>query len=300
MKLIKQLKCHTLKRNECYRNDYVNDLLYVNLHTDKIAKYNSILENLKREIDSITYFGDIINYKVEEIDEKIKKIVEKFISISVCTLDVNQCYNQYYELNSRLNSLRYEYNSLINRIKHCNDVFEHLKELNSNKQDNYDSIYFKTRFDKEGYLVCTFFDKSTVSIRNSFMHSYTIYLSFGYTAINNRTRLYFEYSPHLGALKIIDFFSIEKRRWHGSYVLQTLLDLVPYFNEEIDKYNKEVYEALKGTETWESYKESSLFSQKVKYIYGSICPGGSLTKEELIMFYDMNGFIKNERLYREV
>lgn len=298
MKIINSIKCNILnKMLKC------NKLIYQSLLEERakllklIPLNEKTLENIKFELKEIENFYEVKEKQVEIIENLEEGI--RF-SNSKCELNPSKCCSDCMILYEEVKKLSNKYNKVIGILKKINEIFQHLEELSYEKLGIDRDIYIKFIYDKEDNPICLFFDKESFDTEKSYLKTLTIYLSFGQTPINERTRLYFRYIKHKGAIKIVDFFSIKKRLRHGSYLLETLVEIIPYLNNKIDEYNKQFFSELNSMYTWEEYIESSSYNKKIEYIFGDIIPDGSLTYEELEEFYCINGFIKDKKLYKEI
>ncbi|MBB6023800.1 hypothetical protein HNR77_004902 [Paenibacillus sp. JGP012] len=104
-----------------------------------------------------------------------------------------------------------------------------------------------------------------------------------FSEIENPSYLFFTYLQD--ELVIEEIQSFRKRIGHGRILLETLLDLVKIYNIKVDEYNKNA---------------SCNHFKHITKISGTMREGGGITHEELKTFYHKCGFLKNNRLLKEI
>jgi hypothetical protein len=262
-----------------------------------------VLETAKKQIKNASTFDKLLDLTFNEISLDHSSNY-KTISLKHCTLNPSSCNDHLDKQYSNLNELRNKIDNNNKKLCHYNDVINQLKNLN-NFNTNNENIYFDIRF-YENDMACVYFDKSQFDEYEDeyvYMHSMDLFLSFGKTHHNERSFIYFEYKKEKGSLWIIDMFSVVKKKGHARFMLETMENLIPFFNNRIEKINKNIFTEIKEIEkieSWEEFVKSRHFSKPISYIHGNIVPGAGITDAELRVFYKKVGFLNDARLYRKV
>ncbi|MGV6935969.1 hypothetical protein ACWA2B_10685 [Paenibacillus sp. CMM36] len=95
--------------------------------------------------------------------------------------------------------------------------------------------------------------------------------------------LYFTYFQD--ELIIEEIQSRIRRIGHGRIMLEFLLELIHIYNAKVEEYNK---------------NSTEVKFDKITKITGNMREGGGITHEELKLFYDKCGFLKNNQLLKEI
>ncbi|WP_029518028.1 hypothetical protein [Paenibacillus polymyxa] len=76
-----------------------------------------------------------------------------------------------------------------------------------------------------------------------------------------------------------------RRIGHGRIMLEFLLELIHIYNAKVEEYNK---------------NSTEVKFDSITKVTGSMREGGGITHEELKLFYDNCGFLKNNQLLKEI
>lgn len=302
--MLKHIKCHFKHMcSKCYKNQYYRD----NISLEHCKNLLPIAEKeLQRAIRSMVEEKSIVkvfdmNFNSVKVEQRSKYVD---ISIKHCSLSPSLCETvideQKYELSRHKSKL-----TMINiRIDKVNSIVEHLKELNKYNKDP-KTVEIKFMLDREDNPVCIYFDKAYFEEYSNPNMAYDmrLYLSYGIADRTDRTFIDFTYNHYSGSIKIIEIFSEIRKRGHAKFMLDALESLIPYFNSRLEIFNKNNFDTLKKYEkwdTWDKFKNSSIYNKPITYIHGMICEGKGITREELLEVYDRLGYLKNGRLYKEI
>jgi len=86
-------------------------------------------------------------------------------------------------------------------------------------------------------------------------------------------------------LVIEELYSYQRRVGHGRILLESLLELVQIYDMKVENYNKHT---------------SQVKFKQITKITGNMREGGGITHDELKTFYRKCGFLKNNRLLKEL
>ncbi|MFD0587675.1 hypothetical protein ACFQZE_06645 [Paenibacillus sp. GCM10027627] len=297
MKLLREITCKVKKmKHTCFSHPIKSLQLKVSYLPELISLTNESVEKIENQIKSAKTLSDLT--KIDCTEPEFEVDIDSLYT--ECDLDPRTCNQILDELDLEQYELKRKLNRLIYTIRNYRDVFEAVVSRYKFTCDSLDHHYFNIGYDKENKLICVTYELSDFdpdSISNP-----TLYLSFGKLHGRNPSRMYLSYNSN-GSLIINDFFSIEKNLGHGSFMLNSLLQLVPLLNEKIAQHNLNTFNEL-GREkfcSWEEYQQKpALYKMPIRVIRGTIRPLEDHKLEDLKRFYNRNGFLKNDRLYKEV
>ncbi|MCM3273992.1 hypothetical protein [Paenibacillus elgii] len=293
MGILKNIKCSYMKKRYRCNDEYIKDNQTALRVLPELIKLSDMKnEELKTRVLSANSLNELLSLNCSVPDLEIEPIDD----LSPCLFEPSTCEDRYKNLRREVQELKKRWEKGRKKINQYEEVIQDIRWMHR-FTTNYENFYFKVNFDKVDTFTCITYNLD--SFEPDSISNPTLYLSFGKTN-DQHSRMYISYSGYDGALKIDDFFSIKERRNHGSFMLQSLLELVPLLNQRIEEYNNWFFGELKGMHTWEEFQSSLSFQRPITYIYGSIHPAGEITKEDLVRFYDRNGFIKDGRLYRQI
>ncbi|KAF6565411.1 hypothetical protein G9G63_09650 [Paenibacillus sp. EKM202P] len=86
-------------------------------------------------------------------------------------------------------------------------------------------------------------------------------------------------------LIIEEIHSRIRRIGHGRIMLEFLLELIHIYNAKVEEYNK---------------NSTEVKFDRITKVTGYMREGGGITHEELKLFYDKCGFLKNNQLLKEI
>lgn len=86
-------------------------------------------------------------------------------------------------------------------------------------------------------------------------------------------------------LVIEEIYSYRKRIGHGRILLESLIDLIQIYNIQVEDYNKH---------------SSNVKFKQITTVLGTMREGGGITHDGLKTFYSKCGFLKNNRLLKEL
>ncbi|WP_336783330.1 hypothetical protein [Paenibacillus illinoisensis] len=104
-----------------------------------------------------------------------------------------------------------------------------------------------------------------------------------WSEIEKPSFLYFTYMDD--ELVIEELFSYRRRIGHGRILLESLLELVQIYDMKVENYNKQ---------------NSQVKFKQITKITGNMREGGGITHDELKTFYRKCGFLKNNKLLKEL
>ncbi|GIP08219.1 hypothetical protein J1TS5_03890 [Paenibacillus macerans] len=297
MVLFKHLKCMVKERFKyCPKDRYHNKIIEQRLTEEFLNQIRTIKNKSLLQINKVKRFDELLNVHIQIPDIEIDRNLE-FLEIQECKLNPSDCKSSYEIVQENVQTLHTELNKEFGILNSMKEVIEHLRELDKEKGYPRD-VFFRIYFDRDDYMTCVYFDLSNYDPDDLA----TLYLSFGKTPTNYRSRMYLEHlNIDLGVLKIVDFFSIVENKGHGSFMLKSLVDLIPLLNQKINQRNQNYYNKL--SLSWSNFQGSSSFKKTINEIEGSIyAPPGAPPDfyERLVRFYKRNDFYKEGSVYRKI
>ncbi|PYY29753.1 hypothetical protein [Paenibacillus illinoisensis] len=86
-------------------------------------------------------------------------------------------------------------------------------------------------------------------------------------------------------LVIEELYSYQRRVGHGRILLESLLDIIQIYDIKVESYNKHT---------------SQVKFKQITKITGTVREGGGITHDDLKTFYRKCGFLKNNKLLKEL
>lgn len=300
--MIKKIKCfYKDKVKSCFKYDYLalqDKKIKLEQDVDLLEKY---INDLNKQIKSTTNIRHLFALSSSIVVENVYRTYKISTLKDPCELDPDSCNEDCCELYHSVQKLESKIRDIKNRLKQYKDCIEFLDELNEKGNTNEDEIYIKINFDSDDNLTCVLFDLGTFN--HSDMKLMTLYLSYGKVSNFEKSKMFLDYYPNNGSLRITEFFSFKKRLGHGSFMLQSCKEIVSIMNSIIKEHNRNSFQNLKANNagiTWDQFKLKHNYIKEIRYIDGSISPAHGLTVEDLVRFYDRNGFIKDGKLHYDL
>ncbi|CAM3317961.1 hypothetical protein HP548_12395 [Paenibacillus taichungensis] len=255
----------------------------------RISETDQYYRKVRQDCLNFETVDDVLNYHIDyEVEEFLRTEMSNLRA--TCELEPSSCYKVVEHEQYVLFNKKNEMDVLLDKVSTHHKLIGDLKER---FEDN-SNLVLNFKEDKDGEITCTYFNVDEFNITGG---SY-LYLSHR-EVINPRSNINFSIKD--GGLHIVFVTSHKEGKNHGSFMLSLLLDLVPVFNKKIEEYNLQSFNELKHL-TWEQFRKSRLYKEKVNHIYGTIgSPGISeLEKLRLIDFYKRNDLHKDGAIYREI
>ncbi|MFS0873960.1 hypothetical protein [Paenibacillus xylanilyticus] len=147
-------------------------------------------------------------------------------------------------------------------------------------EENKRQMYLVKRLDKAAVPneVEVTFDLARLQL---FQGSGEIRLKF--SEVEKPSFLFFIYMDN--ELVIEEIYSYRKRIGHGRILLESLIDLIQIYNIQVEDYNKH---------------SSNVKFKQITTVTGTMREGGGITHDGLKTFYSKCGFLKNNRLLKEL
>lgn len=278
-KAIKLICCHykNNKNKNCYKGKLPELLQYVKDSEGKLLNAKEAYDNLVKNIIQINNISAALrlNLKFTEFTYDLTDFYNNNNDkLSKCQYDPKSCTTQFEDSMSRIMTIKTEFDQLKLHYGQINNLIENLNDYY--QQSKSKDIYCKFRIDRSDQLMCLVYDFSFEEFNNSS----AIFVFYG---SQSRTRMYLKYKD-FQQLFIIDFKSNRSRQGHGTFVLEELPIIVQEINKRI-KQNR--YVNIPHTDT-------------ITSITGSIVPDSTISKEDLVCFYNKHGYITNNKLYKKV
>lgn len=248
-------------------------------------------KKIKDDLLSFKTIDDVLNYEINENTVKVE-VNQNGIEEApwVCVLKPSSC-----------NEVIKKEADILQRkgieLKHMEEKLDLYKEmikvLKKELRKVNDERFFKFELDKDGEITCTYFcyDEFEPSSINY------IYLS-QFKVIDPRSHITFSIND--GGLKIGYINSYNEGINHGTFMLTFLIKIIPMLNIKIEEQNKEVYKSLPCT--WEDFRESVLYQEKITHVYGTLGTTGMSEDEmnRLIRFYKRSNLYEDQTIYKEL
>ncbi|MDN4079367.1 hypothetical protein QYF52_15575 [Paenibacillus polymyxa] len=280
------------KFDYCPKNHYHNKIIEKGLTEELLDQVRIKKNEAQHKIKKVKGIGELLNIHIQIPDIEVNRNLE-FIETQECKLNPSGCKSSYEIAQKYAQVLHVELNKEIGILNSMADVIEHLRELHKEKGYPRD-VYYRLFFDRDDHMTCVYFDLSNYDPD----HLAILYLSFGKTPMNYRSRMYLKHTnADVGILKIVDFFSIEENKGHGAFMLESLVDLIPLLNQKIERRNQEYFNEL--SVAWSDFQDSCLLKKTIEDIIGSIYAPPNLY-ERLVRFYKRNNFYKEGSVYRKI
>lgn len=297
---------------KCIRNSITKNCnkRYVKEISDKISINNSRIQTINRLQRKLR--GYIENENLEAILELDMKEIEeyninyddiKYKVKSICELNPDVC-----KSNIKINIYKLE--KLDREIKEKIDLYnkdllvlEKLKKHCLKEKEIHKEVYLKFGRDRNNNLIALYFDiekfvKSNLS---------TVYLFTQNQDYFNPSVLFLKYENYLGYgpkryinekdngyTLICDFRVVEKRIGHGTFMLSNIVPILKEVNKKIRYINRNL-----------NYDD--LIINEIVAVNGMVCPGSDISYEDLVKFYNKNGYptydnryIKDRNIYKEI
>lgn len=248
-------------------------------------------KKIKDDLLSFKSISEVLNYNLNENTIKVE-INQNGIEESqrVCVLKPSSCNEVIKKEADILDRKRIVLEHLEEKLRLYKEMIKVLKRKLAKVNDE---RFFKFELDKDEEITCTYFyyDEFEPSSINY------IYLS-QFKVIDPRSHITFSIND--GGLKIGYINSYKEGINHGTSMLSFLLAIIPMLNNTIDERNEEVYQSLNCT--WEDFKESVLYQEKITHIYGTLGTPGMSEDEmnRLISFYKRSNLYENQTIYKEL
>lgn len=290
MSIFKTINCKLMQMNHrCNKDEYLALQSKIEYYLNAVDKSQAEYKLLMKRLLEIKSTSDFYNVNLPTVDESQERNQS-----AICSLSPKHCEDNFESLDYKCHSLKYRLKDSFQKFLTVNELFKDIFKLH--KENNEKEYFLKTNFDSDDNLICVYLPEFKKSSSIS-----TIYLSYGLCR-NHHNRSYMDVTYYSdGRMEIDELNSYVERKCHGAFMLQCLLEMVPRFNEDIEKKNQQKYLDLRRIySSWDEFKSSINYEIPIKYIHGKIKPNRNLTREDLVRFYGRNGFIQNGRLYREV
>ncbi|MBY7740149.1 hypothetical protein [Paenibacillus polymyxa] len=278
----------------CPKKHYYNKLIEQKLKKELLKRIKLLKKESLKQIKNVNRFEDLLNIHIRLPEVDLNQKLE-MIEIQECNFIPSNCKLSYQIVRKNVESLQVELNKELGILNSIAEVIEHLKELHQEKGLPKD-VYFKIYFDRDDHMTCVYFDLSGYDSDKMA----TLYLSFGKTPMNYRSRMYLKYDND-GELQIVDFFSIIENKGHGTFMLKSLVDLIPLLNPKIEQENQELFNEL--SISWDEFQNTFSFKEPIHEVKGSIYSPPDASPqfyERLVRFYKRNGFYDKGSVYRRV
>ncbi|WP_092333652.1 hypothetical protein [Desulfosporosinus hippei] len=282
------------------------------------AKLKKCVESNKIE-EVLRFREDYVDWSYwDEVEEKeLKRLTSnskdtQINSLKRCKLDMNICK---ISLDSKESAIEKLHEEIDSKIKLYNDDLAIIKKV-QNYCDNYenedyrifknDRIYLKFQRDKYNALIALYFNVDSFIKQDSQSPVETIFVfsGEGEYPFHKQTVLHLAYEKYGGLVlsgtevmkdadgikdlvpqaHICDFQSYNRRRGHGSFILKHLENIVSTVNNRILSLGVK-------------YREKYYWMKPIKAINGEVVPGGNISKDDLVKFYNKNGLPTIGRKY---
>ena len=302
--MFRNLKCIKNKVNKGCKRREVKEIIYkISKNNNKLNIINRCQNNLKRCLESED-IDKILEFKIDKIKEYNLDYDDRDIKRnSLCKFNPDVCDINIKLENTKLDKLNKEVKEKINLYNDDLVLLEKLKKHYEKSNNVSKDIYIKFTRDKKNNLIGVYFDiEDFVNTKQS-----TVYLFSKNQEFYNPSVLFLRYDDFLkygpkeyinkkdnGYVLIGDIRVYEKRIGHGTFMLSNIEPIlkkvnkrIRYKNRNIDYYDREMNEIVA--------------------VNGMVCPGSDTTYEDLVKFYNQNGYptydtknVKNRNLYKEI
>lgn len=289
MHMLHKVLCFCRKTfNNCYYYniiDYKSDINTVQIKTLELKKIYNKYKNLLLKCNSLE---DYLKIRSLKSDTDVSKIKTEII-FNCCNKPLS-CKKEYFDTIDQLKIARDELSEALGEIEYLIIVMDQINEY-INTPDKNKKYHVKFMLDKYEKIVGFLIDYSNIF---SFHSLHLIYGFVGYYTPfkkTSRDKIRMDISVSLSEneshITIIDLFSIKSnlRRKYGTLALNFLLDSVTVINDVLARDELYHFNEMKP----------------ISYISGSIVPHKEyISYDELYHFYEINGFIQNGELKKNI
>ena len=292
-----------LRKAHCFVNDkmntcFKNELRMLDFEIEILLKIQKlIIPNLINEMDVIIQkeISEIMSYTKKWVSlEQFKNQYQTDYDFNfTCPYDPNNCQEDVEKKWLKRNSIEQMIESDIAKYNRLMNIIKNFQQDLENKTD-FNEVLITFRTDKSDNPVLLFIDMGKFKFESCEEISY-LKLFHGENLVKTSV-MNIKYSGE-EKLKIVDFFSRVKRQRHGSLMIEELDSIFTYLNNKIRIHNEQLLEEFKYEQNTEKLELIIKYSirKEIKSVYGEPVPDDSLTEEELIEFYQFNGFAYDGR-----
>ena len=305
--MFRNLKCIKNKVNqECNKREAKEIIYEISKNKNKLNIINIYTNNLKRCLESED-IDKILNFNIEKINEyNIDYDYRELKKNSLCKFNPDVCSINIKLESDKLDKLNKEVKEKISL--HNNDllVLEKLKKHYKKNDSVSKDIYIKFTRDKNNDLIGLYFDiEKLVKDKMSNIYLFSKNTDYLYPSVLIlQYRNYIEYSVPIknsyrrefdyGYALICDFLVKDKRIGHGTFMLSNLETILHKVNKRISYINRNI-------------GNNDCTIKEIVAVNGMLGPGADTTYEDLVKFYNKNGYptysngyIENRHIYKEI
>lgn len=298
--MIKKIKCiKNIINRKCNQRDLKETYYEISRNNNRLQVINSLQNKLKKCIE-YENIEKILDFNIDEINEYNIDIgnVEYERKMS-CKLNPDICKINIDIAKLKLDKLNKE---LKEKIKLYNEdllVLDKLKKHFLREKNSITDIYVKFARDKNNNLIALYFDiEKFVKSKSATVYLFSHEQDFLYPS-----KLFLRYENHLkyrpkgylnikdnGYALICDIKVINKRIGHGTFILSNIEPILKKVNNKIRDINRK-----------SDYYEYTI--KEIVAINGIVCPGTDTTFDDLVKFYNNNGYPTHSNgyfIYKEV
>ena len=290
-KIISSIRSNRKKRESCALCFLLNELNESNKESSEfIEETANCFSILNKRIKELASVDDNRNLKLPTIDFNIitanQTKFEKKIRAYKSQLFNESVYNNYLDNQQKLLNFKNLFEQYKRTISEVNEV------MSLSPKGEY--IFFQYGLDKDNELMCAITNYS--DFFNSGRSCFSLKILFGQNQEmeNNTNKDSFldydcnpSYNGEEGIIEINLLLTSKNkiRKYHGTFALDALINLVYKINKEIVEVNS---------------NSKNVIISEIASIKGDIKPTRGMTYEEVFNFYNKNGFIEANRLYRKM
>lgn len=321
--MLKTLKCWGMRKlGECYQfvvDRTEEDIRIANLCLSNISTLQSELEKCigQNNVEEVLRFeGEYINHgyfydiQEKEFDRKLsagEDIVNFSKEPSSCKSTPDACNTNLKMQEKVFEGLIDEVNKRIQRYNMDLTVIKKVHNYCFNYEDRElltESVYFKFGRDKQNDLICLYFNIDSFVKDDSYSPIETVHVfsGLGESPFDYQTVLHLKYESNGYSLwgtdvyekvennpqaHICDFLSFNCRRGHATFLIKHLEELIHEINKRIISFRDQDGEQLYNRR------------KPITAINGEVFPGSQISYEDLVGFYNKNGFPTLGRRYED-
>lgn len=302
--MLRNIKCtKNVISKACSKRDIEEIYYKIDINNNKLILTNTLQNKLKRCIEDES-IEKILKFKMEEINEdNIDYEDAKYKKKTLCKLNPDVCKINIKLEKSKLEKLDKEVKSKIDLYNKDLLVLEKLKNHYLSNEEVSKDIYLKFGRDKNDDLIALYFDvKKFIKNKSSIIYLFSQNQDFfNPSVLFLKYEDYIEYGPRRyineknnGYALICDIRIVNKRIGHGTFMLSNIEPIIKKVNKDIRYINKNI--------EYDDY-----IINEIVAVNGMICPGSDTTYDDLVKFYNINGYptysngnIENRNIYKEI